>query len=163
MAINRLDGGIVRQDVGTSADSKRNKSRPPLTQAVLTSNMKLFTIDEANALLPSVREILRKIQRSRRRLAAFRKQSKLAAEGAELGGGGMIDGSLYAAILTNFTEEMAELEDLGVQLKDFERGLVDFPSLREGRVVLLCWQLGEGDELEWWHDMDAGFGGRTPL
>lgn len=125
--------------------------------------MKLFTIEEANALLPSVREILRKIQRSRRRLGAYRKQSKLAAEGAELGGGGMTNGSLYAAILTNFTEEMAELEDLGVQLKDFERGLVDFPSLRDGRVVLLCWQLGEGDELEWWHDVDAGFSGRTPL
>jgi hypothetical protein len=125
--------------------------------------MKLFTIEEANALLPSVREILRKIQRSRRRLGAYRKQSKLAAEGAELGGGGITDGVLYAAILTNFTEEMAELEELGVQLKDFERGLVDFPSLRDGRVVLLCWQLGEGDELEWWHDVDAGFGGRTPL
>jgi hypothetical protein len=125
--------------------------------------MKLFTIEEANALLPSVRQILRKIQRSRRRLAIYRKQSKLAAEGAELGGGGMTDGPLYAAILTNFTEEMSELEDLGVQLKDFERGLVDFPSLRDGRVVLLCWQLGEGDELEWWHEVEGGFSGRTPL
>lgn len=125
--------------------------------------MKLFTIEEANALLPAVRQILRKLQRSRRRLAVYRKQSKLAAEGAELGGGGMTDGPLYAAILTNFTEEMAELEDLGVQLKDFERGLVDFPSLRDGRVVLLCWQLGEGDELEWWHEVEAGFSGRTPL
>lgn len=125
--------------------------------------MKLFTIEEANALLPSVRQILRKIQRSRRRLSAFRQQSKLAAEGADQGGGGMEGGGLYAAILTNFTDEIAELDAIGVQLKDFDRGLVDFPSLREGRVVLLCWQLGEGDELEWWHDMDAGFGGRTPL
>jgi hypothetical protein len=125
--------------------------------------MKLFTIEEANALLPSVREILKKIQRSRRRLATYRRQAKLAAEGAEQGGGGMENGVLYAKLLTNFAEEMSELEALGVQLKDFDRGLVDFPSLREGRVVLLCWQLGEGDELEWWHDMDAGFGGRTPL
>lgn len=125
--------------------------------------MKLFTIEEANALLPSVRQILKKIQRSRRRLGHYRGQSKLAAEGAEMGGGGMTDGVIYATILTNFTEEMSGLEDLGVQLKDFERGLVDFPSLRDGRVVLLCWQLGEGDELEWWHDVDAGFGGRTPL
>jgi hypothetical protein len=125
--------------------------------------MKLFTIEEANALLPSVRLILRKIQRSRRRLSAYREEAKLAAEGAEQGGGGMEGGELYAKILTNFTEELAELDDIGVQLKDFDRGLVDFPSLREGRVVLLCWQLGEGDELEWWHDMDAGFGGRTPL
>ncbi|HEY3041377.1 MAG TPA: DUF2203 domain-containing protein [Pyrinomonadaceae bacterium] len=126
-------------------------------------SMKLFTIEEANALLPSVREILQRIQRSRRRLAAYSRTAKLAAEGAEHGGGGMAGGARYALILTDFTEEMSELEALGVQLKDFDRGLVDFPSLREGRVVLLCWQLGEGDELEWWHDMDAGFAGRTPL
>jgi hypothetical protein len=125
--------------------------------------MKLFTIEEANALLPSVREILTRIQRSRRRLSTFRSQARLASEGAEQGGGGMEGGSFYAIVLTDFTKEMSELEDLGVQLKDFDRGLVDFPSLRDGRVVLLCWQLGEGDELEWWHDMEAGFGGRTPL
>jgi hypothetical protein len=125
--------------------------------------MKLFTIEEANALLPSVRDILQKIQRSRRRLATFRREAKLAAEGAEQGGGGMEGGALYAIVLTHFTAQMTELEGLGVQLKDFDRGLVDFPSLRGGRVVLLCWQLGEGDELEWWHDMDSGFAGRTPL
>jgi hypothetical protein len=125
--------------------------------------MKLFTIEEANALLPSVREILQRIQRSRRRLATYGRRAKLAAEGAEQGGGGMEGGALYAMILTKFTTEMSELEALGVQLKDFDRGLVDFPSLRDGRVVLLCWQLGEGDELEWWHDMEAGFAGRTPL
>ena len=125
--------------------------------------MKLFTIDEANALLPSVRQILQKIRRSRRRLARYRNEAKLAAEGAEQGGGGMANGLLYAMILTNLTQEMSELEALGVQLKDFDRGLVDFPSLRDGRVVLLCWQLGEGDELEWWHDLDTGFSGRTPL
>jgi hypothetical protein len=125
--------------------------------------MKLFTVEEANALLPSVRDILQNIQRSRRRLAAYRPQAQQAAEGAEQGGGGMEGGGRYARIITDFTAEMSELEALGVQLKDFDRGLVDFPSLREGRVVLLCWQLGEGDELEWWHDMDTGFGGRTPL
>jgi hypothetical protein len=125
--------------------------------------MKLFTVEEANALLPSVRKILQKIKRSRRRLSAYRHEAKLAAEGAEQGGGGMNAGVLYATILTNFTAELVELESMGVQLKDFDRGLIDFPSLREGRVVLLCWQMGEGDKLEWWHDMDAGFGGRTRL
>jgi hypothetical protein len=125
--------------------------------------MKLFTVEEANALLPSVREILQKIQRTRRRIAGYQSIAKLAAAGAEQGGGGMAEGMEYALVLTSFTEEMSELESLGVQLKDFERGLVDFPSLRDGRIVLLCWQLGEGDELEWWHDMESGFGGRTPL
>lgn len=125
--------------------------------------MKLFTVEEANALLPSVRQILGRIQRARGRLGSYRESAKLAAAGAELGGGGMASGVVYATILTDLTEEMAELEAIGVQLKDFDRGLIDFPSLRDGRVVLLCWQLGEGDELRWWHDMDAGFGGRTPL
>jgi hypothetical protein len=125
--------------------------------------MKIFTVEEANALLPQVRVIVGKIQRAHRKIARFRDHAKKAAEGAEQGGGGMSEGVAYAALLTNLTTQITALESLGVQLKDFERGLVDFPSLRDGRVVLLCWQLGEGDELEWWHDVDAGFAGRTPL
>lgn len=125
--------------------------------------MKLFTIQEANALLPSVRTILARIQRAHRRLSHYRDDARKAAEAAEQGGGGIADGVAYASVLTELTSEMTELDTLGVQLKDFERGLVDFPSLRDGKVVLLCWQMGEGDELEWWHDVDAGFAGRTPL
>lgn len=125
--------------------------------------MKLFTIQEANALLPSVRSMLAKIQRAHRKLSLFRDEARKASEAAERGGGGIVDGVAYASVLTELTLQMSDLEGLGVQLKDFERGLVDFPSLRDGRVVLLCWQLGEGDELEWWHDVEAGFAGRTPL
>jgi hypothetical protein len=125
--------------------------------------MKLFTIQEANALLPNVRIILAKIQGAHRKLVHYREDAKKAAAAAEQGGGGIESGVAYAAVLTELTVQLSELETLGVQLKDFERGLVDFPSLRDGRVVLLCWQLGEGDELEWWHDVDAGFAGRTPL
>jgi hypothetical protein len=69
----------------------------------------------------------------------------------------------YADLLIELTSQTSELELLGVQLKDFERGLVDFPSLRDGRVVLLCWQIGEGDEVEWWHNVEDGFAGRTPI
>ena len=125
--------------------------------------MKLFTIQEANALLPSVRTIVAKIQQAHKNVLRYRDEAKKAAEAAEQGGGGISRGVEYAKALTELTAPIAELEALGVQLKDFERGLVDFPSLREGRVVLLCWQMGEGDELEWWHDVDAGFAGRTPL
>src|SRR5215213_10368209 len=125
--------------------------------------MKIFTIQEANALLPNVRTIVTKIQRAHRKLAQFSDEAKKAAEAAEQGGGGVANGVAYAAALTQLTLRLSELEALGVQLKDFDRGLVDFPSLRDGRVVLLCWQLGEGDELEWWHDVEAGFAGRTPL
>ena len=125
--------------------------------------MKIFTVQEANALLPNVRTIVGKIQREHRRISRYREDAKKAADAAERGGGGFVDGVAYAAILTELTTHLTELEALGVQLKDFERGLVDFPSLRDGRVVLLCWQIGEGDELEFWHDVDAGFAGRTPL
>ena len=125
--------------------------------------MKIFTVQEANALLPNVRTILAAIQRAHRKLSYYRDEAKAASEAAEHGGGGIVEGAAYAAVLTELTVQLAELEALGVQLKDFERGLVDFPSLRDGRVVLLCWQMGEGDELEWWHDVDAGFAGRTPL
>ena len=125
--------------------------------------MKLFTLQEANALLPNVKTIVGKIQQAHRRVTQYRDEAKEASEAAEKGGGGTAFGLAYAQALTDLTGAIAELETLGVQLKDFERGLVDFPSLRDGRVVLLCWQMGEGDELEWWHDVDAGFAGRTPL
>ena len=125
--------------------------------------IKLFTVDEANALLPSVKKIVSRIQRSHKSVSRYREVAKKAAEAAEHGGGGIDQGVHYAAVLTQLTLALADLEALGVQLKDFERGLVDFPSLRDGRMVLLCWQMGEGDEVEWWHDLDAGFAGRTPL
>lgn len=125
--------------------------------------IKLFTVDEANALLPSVKKIVSRIQRFHKAVSRYRDGAKKAAEAAEQGGGGIPQGVHYATVLSQLTLALADLEALGVQLKDFERGLVDFPSLRDGRMVLLCWQMGEGDELEWWHDLDTGFAGRTPL
>lgn len=59
-------------------------------------------------------------------------------------------------------EYVGELRELGVEIKDFERGLVDFPHLMDGRVVYLCWHLGEED-LAYWHEVDAGFAGRRSL
>ncbi|MDQ3817790.1 MAG: DUF2203 domain-containing protein [Acidobacteriota bacterium] len=125
--------------------------------------MKLFSVEEANALLPTVRLILLRIQRAVRRLASYQQEAQQAAEGAELGGGGMARGTQYVSLLIDLYSSASELETLGVQLKDQDRGLIDFPSMRDGRVVLLCWQLGEGDRIEWWHDVEAGFAGRQPL
>jgi hypothetical protein len=125
--------------------------------------MKLFTVEEANSALPRVRRIVRSIQSTHRLLASYGEAAKQAAAGAERGGGGMDEGSQYAAVLIKLSLRVSELEGLGVQLKDYSRGLVDFPSLRDGRVVLLCWELGEGDRVKWWHDVEAGFAGRQPL
>lgn len=125
--------------------------------------MKLFSIEEANALLPTARRIVEAIRREHRRLLSLQPAARHAAEGAELGGGGMPNGTAYVMALTKLNRSLSELETLGIQLKDYARGLIDFPSLRDGRVVLLCWQLGEGDAVEWWHEMEAGFAGRQPL
>ncbi len=125
--------------------------------------MKLFTIQEANSLLPNVRPIVKSIQRSHRRVISFQTTATHAAEGAESGGGGMVQGPRYARLLVDLSVGAGQLESLGVQLKDYSQGLIDFPSMRDGRVVLLCWKADEGDELEWWHDIEAGFGGRQPL
>ena len=125
--------------------------------------MKLFTIEEANTLLASVRPIVKSIQRSHRRLATFQIAAKQASEGAETGGGGMIQGPQYARLLLELSFGAGQLESLGVQLKDYTQGLIDFPSMRDGRVVLLCWKADEGDRVEWWHDVEDGFAGRQPL
>lgn len=125
--------------------------------------MKLFTVEEANALLPTAGRIAAAIRRAYARVASMREEAKRASEGAKEGGGGMAGGSRYMAALTSLAERAGELDALGIQLKDYERGLIDFPHMRDGRVVLLCWQLGEGDSLEWWHEPEAGFAGREPL
>ena len=125
--------------------------------------MKLFTVEEANSLLPSVKAIVKAIQRSHRRLISLEKAARHAAEGAELGGGGMTDGMHYAQLLVDLSLPTGQLEALGIQLKDYRQGLIDFPSMRDGRVVLLCWKADEGDQLEWWHDIESGFAGRQPL
>ena len=124
--------------------------------------MKTFTLEEANALLPSVRARLERIQKLYGRLGGFRESATAAASASEFGGG-MQGGPAYVKALYEVGKLTTELHDLGVQLKDYSRGLIDFPCIRDDRVVLLCWQLGEGDEIEWWHEIEAGFAGRQPL
>lgn len=124
--------------------------------------MKVFTVDEANDLLPSIGPRLRLIQAYYEKLSNLRESAKAAAEASEFGGG-MEGGSGYVKTLYEIGKVTTELHDLGIQLKDYSRGLIDFPSMKEGRIVLLCWQLGEGDRIEWWHEIEAGFAGRKPL
>jgi hypothetical protein len=126
--------------------------------------MRLFTIDEANELIPLLRPKLEQIRAQYASLAVYRDSAKLAAEAAnEFGGGGMAGGSAYVTRLYEVGKIATELHELGIQLKDYSRGLIDFPSLRDGRVVLLCWQLDDQDELEWWHEIESGFAGRQLL
>ncbi|HQU91665.1 MAG TPA: DUF2203 domain-containing protein [Pyrinomonadaceae bacterium] len=124
--------------------------------------MKLFTLEEANELLPEIRRKLVRIQKLYVEVGKMREQASAAASASEFGGG-MEGGSGYVHSLYEIGKITTEINTAGVQLKDYSRGLIDFPSRRGDRIVLLCWQLGEGDKIEWWHDTDAGFAGRQPL
>lgn len=124
--------------------------------------MKLFTVSEANQLIPVVRPRLERLRKFYARLSRMREDAKAAAAASEAGGG-MPGGSVYVETLYEIGKIIAEIGDHGIQLKDHSRGLIDFPSMREGRIVLLCWQLGEREEIEYWHETEAGFAGRQRL
>lgn len=128
-----------------------------------TENLKLFTVDEANRLLPAVEPILMQIRSCHLKVQSFRENAAAAAEGAELGGGGMEGGSNYVQALIDLSKQAIKIDEMGVQIKDFARGLIDFPSQRDDRVILLCWQLDDGPQIEWWHELEGGFSGRQRL
>ncbi len=125
--------------------------------------MKLFTVEEADDLIPIVRPKLEEIKIRYKQVASLRDSVKAAAMAAELGGGGIENGSVYVKSLYEIGKITTELFELGIHLKDYSRGLIDFPSLRDERLILLCWQLGEKDRIQWWHEEKEGFSGRKPL
>ncbi len=125
--------------------------------------MKIFTIEEANRLLPKIIPKLEKLKILYSNVALLKPSVKAAAQAAEFGGGGMKNGSTYVQSLYEIGKLTTEINDLGVQLKDYTRGLIDFPAEREDRIVLLCWELGEDVEIRWWHEIEDGFAGRKPL
>ncbi|HMJ09500.1 MAG TPA: DUF2203 domain-containing protein [Pyrinomonadaceae bacterium] len=124
--------------------------------------MKLFTVEEANGLLPGVRAKLENIRAQYTTLGGYREAARAAATASEFGGG-MKGGGSYVKALYEIGKLTTELHECGIQLKDYSRGLIDFPCMLDGRVVLLCWQLGETDRIEWWHEIESGFAGRKPL
>jgi len=124
--------------------------------------MKTFTLAEANDLLPEIVPKLESIRTLYGAVEGLRAESRAAAGASEFGGG-MKGGTGYVNTLYRIGKLTTEIHDLGVELKDHTQGLIDFPSLRGERIVYLCWKLGDGDEIEWWHETDAGFAGRKPL
>ena len=138
------------------------ESRKSQNFMTIELKMKLFTVEEANEALTDVAPRLRKIQTLYAEIGELRESASAAAAASNFGGG-MVGGSDYVEALYNVGKLTTELNDEGVQLKDYTRGLIDFPSMRDGRVVLLCWQLGEPERIEWWHEVEAGFAGRQPL
>ncbi len=126
-----------------------------------------FTRDGAESLIPRITPVLREIQRLRR--AKLAHDEAVAADRAKVfGNGHMPPDKLYEHQRSSASAEqriarlVRALSELGILVKDLDTGLVDFPTLREGREVYLCWQLGE-PHIAWWHETETGFAGRQPL
>ena len=122
---------------------------------------RIFTIGEANSILPELETLLTQIKEARRFLYKIRSEIKKARDHAEQGGGSA-KGPLYIKCLEFITKRLENIQEMGVLVKDLERGLCDFPFIRDGEVVYLCWMLGE-PEVGWWHATDTGFSSRRPL
>jgi hypothetical protein len=127
--------------------------------------MKLFTVDLANRTLPLVRRIAEDVVAGQRRWQETMAELDVISVEArsDLPDPRMVALERKAKQIADELDTFeAELESLGIQLKDRRVGLVDFPSELDGRRVLLCWRLGE-PSVQFWHDEDAGFAGRQPL
>jgi hypothetical protein len=121
---------------------------------------KHYSPDEARALLPQIREWLPALATCRKELEMLdRRVAGLLLPGCDLGG------SLCNSWVRKTMEVQRLLMNfirLEVQIKDLDRGLIDFPALQGDREVFLCWELGE-DDIEFWHDLDSGYSGRERL
>lgn len=129
---------------------------------------RLFTLDEAEAMIPQVRDEILAMQDCKRRIDGLRGDMQKVAHSAT-GNGHVRDEDALAskrrhaeALVDEINERLARINGWGIELKGIDDGLIDFPSERDGRVVYLCWRLGE-DRIGWWHEIEAGFVGRQRI
>jgi hypothetical protein len=121
---------------------------------------KHYTRDEVRALLPQIREWLRQLEDIRSRLHQHdRRLSALMEPGLDAGGDTV---NAWARAMAEFRSMFFEFQRREIQIKDLDRGLLDFPTLLGGREVFLCWEKSEED-VEFWHELDTGYSGREPL
>ncbi len=131
--------------------------------------MKTFTLDEAQSLLPVLESLLKRAIEGRRSAQSVESGLNGLAQRIFLSGGMRIDSGNVARqrtemeeLLKQVRESIAEIDAIGVQVKDLESGLLDFPCRIDDQVVLLCWRMGE-PAIEYWHTAEAGFQGRQPV
>jgi hypothetical protein len=119
-----------------------------------------YSIAQANAALGFVGERIERLRDARTRLSDEEAREALAEAGPQNGGGA--PGKQVSDAFLDLRSALTDLQEMDVVLRDLERGLVDFPSMREGEEVYLCWEEGEA-EVGFWHDAESGYGGRQPL
>src|ERR1700733_2632877 len=130
---------------------------------------KTFTLGEAQTLLPVVEALLRKAQDAQVRAEGLEYEMQQLSHRIFLSGGMHVDVSAAARrraerdkAVQSGRDTLAEIDSIGVQVKDLEQGLLDFPYVMDGKTVLLCWKLGE-PAITHWHTEEEGFAGRKPL
>jgi hypothetical protein len=121
---------------------------------------KHYTLEEARALLPQVREWLKELHQLRRRLKQTDDRiGQMIADGSDAGGPSV---NAQVKLRAEFQNVMQEFVRRQIQIKDPERGLIDFPAIIGGKEVFLCWEQDE-DDIEFWHDLETGYAGRERL
>jgi len=130
---------------------------------------KTFSLSEAQTLLPVLESLLRKAQAVGAKAGELEREMQQLSHRIFLSGGMHVNVAQAAKrraerekAVQESTDTLAEIDEIGVQVKDLERGLLDFPCVMDGKTVLLCWKLGE-KEIGFWHTEEDGFAGRKPL
>jgi hypothetical protein len=129
--------------------------------------VKLFTIDQAEKALPLVSrivgDIVKSVEEREQRLIERRNLPQTPTPGSNQ----EEEAFRLEREMEHYEDDIrrfqSELEDIGVELKDYRMGLIDFFSRYEGKIVYLCWKLDEGSTLAWYHDLNSGFRGRLPI
>jgi hypothetical protein len=125
-----------------------------------------YSIEAAATRLAEVRPLLETLRADRDAIALAQQEQQLRAA---TNGSGHHASEVAAtdirirALAARMKDAVAQLIEWGVELRDIGTGLIDFPALANGRPIWLCWRLGEPEDIRWWHELDAGFGGRQPL
>ena len=122
---------------------------------------KLFTLQEANTFVPQLIDLVPKIQKLSISLSNDFPDIKNAREKSKWNGGSD-QGVGYLALVLKYNNFMRKIDEMGCEVKGIREGLVDFPSIREGKEVYLCWRMPE-KEILFWHDLNTGFAGRKPI
>jgi hypothetical protein len=131
--------------------------------------MKTFTLDEAQALLPLLETLLKRAMDGKKAAESIEGRLQELSRKIFLSGGLFVDVASVrrqrAALESHVQaakDSVAEIDAIGVQVKDLDTGLLDFPCQLNGDIVLLCWRLGEG-RIDFWHTVEDGFPGRQPI
>jgi hypothetical protein len=131
--------------------------------------MKTFSLDEAQSLLPILESLLRRAIDAKTSAGLIEADLQMLSQSIFLSGGMLVDVAAVArkrmaqrAAVQQAQDAIQEIDSIGVQVKDLDKGLLDFPFQAGEQIVLLCWQLGE-TKIDYWHTVEAGFQGRQRL